>query len=131
MAYLGGTLGEVCIKKYSKTLSDKDSQSVQQIPQPQQPISIKAHQSAVAAMSLADDGSLLATASETGTLIRLFNSETGEQLKELRRGMESVQIVCIAFDSLISQIAISSNKGTVHVFKIELDKVDQSLEQLP
>jgi len=49
---------------------------------------ISAHQGTIVCLALNRDGSLLASASETGTLIRLFNTQTGEKVQELRRGTE-------------------------------------------
>ena len=41
---------------------------------------ISAHQGTIVCLALNRDGSLLASASETGTLIRLFNTQTGEKV---------------------------------------------------
>jgi hypothetical protein len=48
--------------------------------------SFKVHDTAIANMKLNQDGTLLATASQKGTLIRVFNTWTQEQVCELRRG---------------------------------------------
>jgi len=55
-------------------------------------IVIAAHTNAIAKLALNRDGSLLATTSIQGTLIRLFNPNTGEKLHELRRGTEQAEI---------------------------------------
>ena len=59
---------------------------------------IPAHQTALSAMCLNYQGTLLATASEKGTLIRIFSIETGYALQELRRGAEKADIYSICFD---------------------------------
>jgi len=53
---------------------------------------IAAHTNAIAQLALNKDGSLLATTSAKGTLIRLFNPVTGDKLHELRRGSEEATI---------------------------------------
>jgi WD40 repeat protein len=49
---------------------------------------ITAHESDLARLALNSDGSLLATASDKGTLLRVFDTHTGAQSKELRRGVD-------------------------------------------
>lgn len=49
-------------------------------------IQVKAHETALSALCLNYCGTLLATASEKGTLIRLFSTDSGQPLQELRRG---------------------------------------------
>jgi len=53
-----------------------------------------------------------------GTLIRIFKTETGEQLQEVRRGTERAEIYSIAFNSNSSLLACSSDRGTVHIFSL-------------
>ncbi|KAL0842670.1 hypothetical protein Bca101_015915 [Brassica carinata] len=82
---------------------------------------IKAHDSDIACMSLTLDGSLLATASTKGTLIRIFNSLDGTLLQEFRRGMERAEIYSVAISSDLKWVAASSEKGTLHVFHLRPD----------
>ncbi|MCO5583606.1 hypothetical protein L7F22_037519 [Adiantum nelumboides] len=77
---------------------------------------LKAHTSAVACISLCHDGSLLATASTKGTLIRIFNTADGTQIQELRRGVDKADIHSIAFSTPSYWLVVSSDKGTIHVF---------------
>eukprot|EP01035_Chromulina_nebulosa_P036763 gene36763-49567_t len=79
---------------------------------------IKAHDSDLAQFALNADGSRIASASEKGTLIRLWNCHTGEPLKELRRGMDRAEIYCICFNLTSTFLACSSDKGTVHVYSL-------------
>ena len=79
---------------------------------------IEAHESALAAFALNLDGSRLATASETGTLIRIFDTATGAALQEVRRGVDKAEIYSIAFSPTSQWLACSSDRGTVHVFAL-------------
>ncbi|KAL1197063.1 Autophagy-related protein 18e [Cardamine amara subsp. amara] len=82
---------------------------------------IKAHDSDIACMTLTLDGSMLATASTKGTLIRVFNVLDGTLLQELRRGMEKAEIYSIAISWNLKWVAVSSDKGTLHVFRLRPD----------
>jgi WD40 repeat protein len=70
-------------------------------------------------MCLNNEGNLLATASDKGTLIRIFDTETTTNLQELRRGTDTAEIYCIVFDPASKFVACSSDKGTVHIFNIK------------
>ena len=61
---------------------------------------------------------MLATASDKGTLIRLFRTEDGTPLQEVRRGSDKAEIYSISFDKMSRWIACSSDKGTIHIFAI-------------
>jgi len=80
--------------------------------------SIMAHESQLAVMSLNFDGTKIATASIKGTLIRVYDTQSGDRLIELRRGAERVDIYSIAFSSQSDWLAVSSDKGTIHVFSL-------------
>ena len=86
---------------------------------------ILAHKSPLHLVSLNAEGSLLATASEKGTLIRLFNSHTGELLTELRRGSEKCTLYSVAFSSTSHWLLASSDRGTVHVFALKGNDKDK------
>ncbi len=53
---------------------------------------LEAHDNIVRAISLSDEGSLLATVSERGTLIRLYNVNSGEKYQILRRGVDKATV---------------------------------------
>lgn len=77
---------------------------------------LNAHTSALACITLCHEGSLLATASTRGTLIRLFNTADGTKIQELRRGADQADIHSIAFSKPHYWLVVSSDKGTIHVF---------------
>ncbi|KAL6142604.1 hypothetical protein ACLB2K_060881 [Fragaria x ananassa] len=82
---------------------------------------IMAHDSRLACFALSQDGRLLATASSKGTLIRVFNTLDGSLLQEVRRGADRAEIHSLAFSSNSQWLAVSSDKGTVHVFNLKVD----------
>ena len=69
---------------------------------------IKAHDADLAQMTLNHDGSRLASASEKGTLIRLWDCHTGDLLREFRRGMDRADIYCICFSPQVQSIQHNS-----------------------
>jgi WD40 repeat protein len=79
---------------------------------------INAHESAISYIALNSDGTLLATASDKGTLIRIFRAEDGTFLQELRRGKDKAEIHHICFDPYSKLIASTSDKGTIHIWSL-------------
>ena len=79
---------------------------------------IQAHDSKVACISINRDGSLLATSSDKGTIIRIFMTMNGEKISEFRRGTKSVSMYCISFDPNDKFIGCTSDAGTLHIFSI-------------
>ena len=79
---------------------------------------IPAHSSALRAMDLSSDGTLLATASETGTLIRVFSASNCTRLAELRRGVDPAFVFSIAFSPNSTMLAVTSDKSTLHIFDL-------------
>jgi hypothetical protein len=79
---------------------------------------VEAHESELGALAVSRDGRLLASASERGTLIRVFSAVTGQFLQELRRGADRAIIYSLAFNPAATLLACSSDKGTVHVFTV-------------
>ncbi|OWA53731.1 putative WD repeat domain phosphoinositide-interacting protein 3, partial [Hypsibius exemplaris] len=82
------------------------------------PLGIDAHKTALACLALNSVGNKLATASEKGTLIRVFDTSSGSQLFELRRGANKADIFCIGFNLDSSLLCLSSDHGTIHIFSL-------------
>ncbi|CAG9537277.1 unnamed protein product [Cercopithifilaria johnstoni] len=81
---------------------------------------ISAHNSPLAALRFSYDGKKLATASTRGTVIRVFDTESGDRLYEFTRGVKRfVSIYSMAFSADGNYLCSSSNTETVHVFKLE------------
>lgn len=83
-----------------------------------QPPSVQAHESKIACLSINEDGSLLATASDKGTLIRIFHIQNGNLIGEFRRGTKNAVINFIAFDIQNRYLGCTSDSGTVHIFNL-------------
>lgn len=79
---------------------------------------IQAHSSSLSQLALNKTGSIIATTSEKGTLIRLFSTEDGSPIQEVCRGYDKAEIYSISFDKTSNWIACSSDKGTVHIFSV-------------
>lgn len=80
---------------------------------------IPAHETALSCLALNNDGTRVATSSEKGTLIRVYDTHSGMQLHELRRGAERADIYSICFNYNSQFVAVSSDRGTVHIFSLK------------
>ncbi|CAG9773915.1 unnamed protein product [Ceutorhynchus assimilis] len=86
-------------------------------------IMIHAHDSPLAALAFSPNGLRVATASEKGTVIRVFSVTDGTKLFEFRRGVKRcVSISCLSFSMCGQFLSCSSNTETIHVFKLEEPK---------
>ncbi|KXZ46981.1 hypothetical protein GPECTOR_39g475 [Gonium pectorale] len=84
---------------------------------------VQAHQTAVTSLAWNRDGSLLATASAKGTVIRVHRMPSAAKSHSFRRGAMSASIQSMAFGppSASAQLLLAaSSHGTVHVFRLEV-----------
>ena len=65
------------------------------------------------------DGTLIASASCKGTVIKIFGADGGETLQTLRRGSGNAIINDIVFHPTLHIIACTSNKTSIHIFEIK------------
>ena len=88
---------------------------------------VAAHESSLAALAFNPAGDKLATASERGTVIRVFSTQDGmegRKLAEFRRGVKRCALVhSLSFSQDSKFLVLSSNTETVHVFRCEFDEV--------
>lgn len=91
-------------------------------------VTIQCHSSDLAQLVLSRDGKTLATASDKGTLIRLWDTHSGGALRELRRGSDRAEIYCLAFSPSGSYVACTSDKGTVHIFSLKGSGADGQVQ---
>ncbi|XP_014768197.1 WD repeat domain phosphoinositide-interacting protein 3 [Octopus bimaculoides] len=83
------------------------------------PLDIPAHEAALSCIALNLQGTRLGTASEKGTLIRVFDTSDCTLLHELRRGANNAHIYCLNFNQDSTLLCVSSDHGTVHIFSCE------------
>ncbi|KAK2796512.1 Phosphatidylinositol 3,5-bisphosphate-binding protein [Emmonsiellopsis sp. PD_5] len=79
---------------------------------------IPAHSSPLRAIDLSPNGEVLATAGETGTLIRVFATTNCARMAELRRGVDYAQIFSLAISPSNTLLAVTSDKSTLHIFDL-------------
>lgn len=91
------------------------------------PVDIPAHEGVLSCIALNLQGTRIATASEKGTLIRIFDTSSGHLIQELRRGSQAANIYCINFNQDASLICVSSDHGTVHILQLKIQKGINSL----
>ena len=115
ISYPSPDIGKILIKNYDNKIEGNFTVN-----------EINAHKNEIIALVMNYDGTLIASASEKGTIIKIFRTKDGSLLQELRRGTEPAEIFSIAFDFKSQYIACSSNKGTVHIFKIKNDEIEKN-----
>lgn len=79
---------------------------------------IPAHQAPLSCIAMNNEGTLLATASEKGTVIRVFALPSAEKLYQFRRGSMPARIHCMSFNATSTLLCVSSATETIHVFKL-------------
>ncbi|KAH8175305.1 autophagy-related protein 18 [Sarocladium implicatum] len=79
---------------------------------------IEAHRSPLCCICLNNDGTLLATASETGTIIRVFSVPKGQKLYQFRRGTYPSTIYSMSFNLSSTLLCVSSISDTIHIFRL-------------
>ena len=73
-------------------------------------------------------GTKIASASDRGTTIRIFNSETGEKIAELRRGTTDANIYSLCFSYNDYYLGLTSNHGSCHIFDLKNLKIKSKKE---
>ncbi|KAJ7669573.1 hypothetical protein B0H17DRAFT_949264, partial [Mycena rosella] len=68
--------------------------------------------------ALSANGSLRATASVKGTVIRVVGVPSADKLYEFRRGAREARIQPIAFNGAGTLLAAASERGTVHLWRV-------------
>ena len=91
---------------------------------------IEAHRSPLSCISFNCTGKLLATASQKGTVIRVFNCSTGQKLYEFRRGtMTNATINSMTFNLDSVFLSTTSDKSTIHIFKLQKEEKQEEVSK--
>lgn len=80
--------------------------------------SVSMHKERLRVVQFSPDDSLIATASETGSFVKVVGVDASDTRQwQFRRGFSSASIDCISFNYDQTQLACSSTNGTVHIFR--------------
>ncbi|OCF35222.1 autophagy-like protein 18 Atg18 [Kwoniella heveanensis CBS 569] len=79
---------------------------------------IQAHKTPIAFLALNSTGTMLATASDKGTVVRVFSVPDAKKLWQFRRGSQNARIFSINFNLASSLLAVSSDSSTIHIYKL-------------
>ncbi|KAI9203747.1 WD40-repeat-containing domain protein [Polychytrium aggregatum] len=82
---------------------------------------IQAHKSPIGCIAFSFDGTMVATSSDKGTVIRVYSVPDGQKLFQFRRGTYPARIYSITFNLPGTLLSVSSDTDTVHIFKLEKD----------
>ena len=86
---------------------------------------IKAHEHNVSCISISNNGENMATASERGTMIRIWRTSTRDCMVEFRRGSAPTRITNIAWNYTNTHVLATSERGTIHVFHAKSEDENQ------
>ena len=81
-------------------------------------IHFTAQEGPVSKIGMNYNGTLIASTNDNGTIIRIHSCIDGAFLQEFKRGHEKVKINYICFDNDSKLMAVSSSKGTIHIFSM-------------
>ncbi|KAG0262704.1 autophagy protein [Mortierella polycephala] len=79
---------------------------------------VQAHKTSVSNISINSEGTMLATASDKGTVIRIWSIPNAQRLFQFRRGTQSARIYSLSFNLASTLLCVSSDTDTVHIFKL-------------
>jgi len=92
---------------------------------------IQAHKAPISFLAINSNGTLLATSSDKGTVIRVWSIPGSEKLYQFRRGTREAKIYSMNFNIMSTLLAVSSAHDTVHIFKLGPQKMQKQEVQSP
>ena len=70
-------------------------------------------------MAVNPEGTLIASASCRGHIIKLYSTDGGEVVQELKRGNSKAEINSIVFHPTLYLLACTSSKSSIHIFELK------------
>jgi hypothetical protein len=110
---LGTIVGEILIYK----INDSSSLSIRKVDKQ----NIKAHTNNIECIAVNRDGTLVATASESGTRINIYSTDTYNLVNTFQRGSMKKTIYGLCFNWDSSYLACVCESGTIHYFDLVND----------
>jgi autophagy-related protein 18 len=96
---------------------------------------VKAHVGPLASVAVSNNGSMLATASDSGTVVRVFALPSCERMHTFRRGSAPVRVSCLSFlglgTSSDDMLLCGSSSDTVHGFALSSSFIKQLTDKMP
>lgn len=119
LAFPGRFVGQIQVVDMSLSGQEKNVVSI-----------VKAHKAKIRCLAVNRTGSLLASASVHGTIIRVHSTKNTALIHEFRRGLDKATITSLKFSPDSSKLAVLSDKNTLHVFKVDAFESNQVLNPL-
>lgn len=107
LAFPGKSIGQIQIVDISTSGQERNLVSI-----------IKLHKSRIKALAINKFATMIASASETGTIIRIHSTNTCSLMYEFRRGLDKLVITSMKFSPNGSKLAVLSDKNTLHIYSI-------------
>ena len=79
---------------------------------------INAHDTEIGALAVNPEGTIIASASSRGHIIKIYSTDGGEVVQELKRGNSKADITGILFHPTQYLLACTSSKSSIHIFEI-------------
>ncbi len=103
--YKGDIIGSICISDINSCKSTI----------------LQAHDNTIDYIYLSKNNMYIVTASDRGTIIRIFDMATLSKKNEFRRGTDPSRIIDINMSDDFAILLVTSEKGTIHLFNTDLN----------